>query len=646
MPGWQRRKILIASQGAEIMAKDRIKGITIEIDGDVTKLDKALSKTNRSVKDTQTQLKDIEKLLKFDPKNIELLDQKQRLLAKSAEETAEKYRILKEALDNSTASNVKYAEWEKAQASLQGQITKTENELTELLKTQKQYNDLGFPVDSPQMAELQSQIEGTKEKLQNLNDTVTKTYEELGRPINIEQYDALQRELSEATKEMEDAEKAAKNFSPALEKVAASAQEVSDKAGKVADSTKGLSLAAAGVVAGLGAMAISAGKTADDLNTLSQQSGFSTETLQTWNYAADRIDVDVDTMIKAATKMKKNMDSSSADVQEAWARLGVSVRDGSGQFRNAEDVFNDTVFMLSKVANETERDTLAMTLFGKSADQLAGVIDDGGAALQYFGQEAKDAGLILSQEALDGANKFNDGIDELKAKAQAAFLEAGAALATDLLPMLEKLGSVITNVLGFIAKLDPKVIKIVGGIALLVAAISPIAKMISNISGAISGVSNVAKLFSAGAGNSVWTTFSKWALVIVAVVTALTLLIAAISVLTGKSNEMTRTFNSISGTTSGAVGNINGMPRGYADGGVFAPNSPILGIFGDNRNEREIAAPESALIETFNRALDSRGGAGTNVTVKFTGSLSQLGRILAPVVTIENGRQGPNLIKG
>lgn len=60
---------------------NRIKGITVEIGGDTTKLSKALEGVNKSIKNTQTQLKDVEKLLKLDPRNTELLSQKQKLLA-------------------------------------------------------------------------------------------------------------------------------------------------------------------------------------------------------------------------------------------------------------------------------------------------------------------------------------------------------------------------------------------------------------------------------------------------------------------------------------------------------------------------------------------------------------------------------------
>jgi phage-related minor tail protein len=76
---------------------DRIKGITIELDGDTTGLSTALRDVNSRTKDLQKELKDVEKLLKFDPNNVELLAQRQRLLTDQVEATTEKLNRLKEA---------------------------------------------------------------------------------------------------------------------------------------------------------------------------------------------------------------------------------------------------------------------------------------------------------------------------------------------------------------------------------------------------------------------------------------------------------------------------------------------------------------------------------------------------------------------
>ena len=74
-----------------------IKGITVEIGGDTTGLSKALGGINKEISSTQKQLKEVERLLKLDPKNTELLAQKQRLLGEAITETSTKLDALKQA---------------------------------------------------------------------------------------------------------------------------------------------------------------------------------------------------------------------------------------------------------------------------------------------------------------------------------------------------------------------------------------------------------------------------------------------------------------------------------------------------------------------------------------------------------------------
>lgn len=76
---------------------DRIKGITVVIGGDTTGLSKALSVVNKEINSTQKQLKDVERLLKLDPTNTKLLEQRQRLLGDAVQETKTKLDTLKTA---------------------------------------------------------------------------------------------------------------------------------------------------------------------------------------------------------------------------------------------------------------------------------------------------------------------------------------------------------------------------------------------------------------------------------------------------------------------------------------------------------------------------------------------------------------------
>lgn len=383
---------------------DRIKGITIEIGGNTTELSKSLKGVNSQIKNTQAQLKDVEKLLKFDPKNTELLRQKQKLLADTVNETKEKLKQLKEAQAQMDASGV---------------------------------------------------------------------------DKNSAQYQALQREIIATEQDLKKAEAAYRSFGSVAKQ---QLQVVSQKSAELAQKTRGLSMAAAGALTAIGGIAYKAAQNADDLNTMAKQTGFTTDELQKMQYAADRIDVSMETITGAAARMTKQLGSN----EDKFASLGVATRDVNGNFRSTSDIFYDTIKALSQIQNETERDTVAMDIFGRSANELAGVIDDGGAALKDFGKEAEDAGLIMSQDTLDGLNQVNDEIDRLKAQAVGTLAQAGAKALQALQPVLEKVANAIAKVLEFISNLSPETMKIILIVLAVIAAISPLMSLISGLTQAFS----------------------------------------------------------------------------------------------------------------------------------------------------------------
>lgn len=378
------------------MANGRIKGITIDIDGNTTKLSESLKKVDDQLKDTQANLKDVNRLLKLDPTNVDLLKQKQQLLNKAVEDTRNRQKQLKKALE--------------------------------------------------QLEEAGSTAENQK------------------------QQEMLQRELSETTTKLKALEDQAKHCSPYMEALAAGAKTVQEKTAKMS------AVAAAGAV-GMLAMATNAASTADDLLTMSNVTGLSVEELQKLQYASSFVDVSMDTMTGSIAKLTKGMASGS----DAFDKLGISITDSDGNMRNATDVWYEALEALSNIENETERDQVAMEVFGKSAMEMAGIVDDGGAALKAMGEEAEKTGNILSQDAVEDAVKFNDQIDELKGKASQAFLSAGAALADTLVPALEKLVDVVTGVLSWFGQLDGSTQAFILTVLGLVAAISPIAGIISTI---------------------------------------------------------------------------------------------------------------------------------------------------------------------
>lgn len=287
---------------------------------------------------------------------------------------------------------------------------------------------------------------------------------------NQRQQDALQRELIETNAQLKDLEKQYAKCAPQAEAFAA-------KTAAAAEKTKGLSAAAGVAAASMVAMTVQSGKTADELLTTSKVTGFTVEELQKLKYAAERVDVSYETMTGSITKLTKGMASGN----KAFDKLGVNIKKADGSMRDATDVWYEAVEALGKIENETERDAVSMEIFGKSAMEMAGIVDDGGKSLKELGEEAEKAGVIMGQDAVEDAGKFNDALDKLKATASASFAKAGATLAEQLLPMLEKLVDWVSKVLTWFANLDGTTKTIILTILSLVAALSPVLSLISTI---------------------------------------------------------------------------------------------------------------------------------------------------------------------
>ena len=313
-------------------------------------------------------------------------------------------------------------------------------------------------------------VSDTKTRQEELKKALEQAKNAGDQGANIEQQNALQRELVETTAQLNALEKQLASSHPQLEAFSAGAAQVAEK-------TKGISTAAAGAAVALVGMGVKAAQSADDLATLSRNTGFSVEELQKMQYASDFVDVSMEAMTGSITKLTKNMSSGS----DAFKTLGVRITDTQGNMRDATDVWYETLYALSKVENETERDALSMELFGKSAMELSGIIDDGGVALVNYGMEAEKTGLILSGDAVDAAVKFNDQVDKLKNTATQAFFSAGAALADSLVPALEKLVNTVVQVLSWFGQLDGTTQKVILTILALVASISPLAKLLSGL---------------------------------------------------------------------------------------------------------------------------------------------------------------------
>lgn len=149
----------------------KIRGITIELDGDASGLMKALSNIGKSLRSTQSQLNDVNKLLKLDPGNMELIAQKQRYLGEMTEQTAEKLEKQKEVLAQLKEQAAKGVDNTDQQNAMQREIIQTTKSL-EKLKDELRNLDSGSGVNeiTEDMRDVEQSAERAAQSISEMDD--------------------------------------------------------------------------------------------------------------------------------------------------------------------------------------------------------------------------------------------------------------------------------------------------------------------------------------------------------------------------------------------------------------------------------------------------------------------------------------------
>lgn len=189
---------------------------------------------------------------------------------------------------------------------------------------------------------------------------------------------------------------------------------------------------------------------ADNINTMATNFHISAEKLQEYQYMAELTDTSLDTITGSISKLTKSMDKArdgNSEAAEAFAKLNIRVTDANGNLRDSSDVFNEAVGALNMIHNETERDTIAMTLFGRSAMDLNSLVQsmaDG--SFRRFQEEARAMGYVLSDQDIQSLGELDDQFVRFDNQLTAVKNQIAAEMAPALIELAQQLLEVAQTV--------------------------------------------------------------------------------------------------------------------------------------------------------------------------------------------------------
>ena len=370
----------------------RIAGITIEIGGDTTQLNKALKGVDSQLSQTQRNLRDVGKLLKLDPKNTELLTQKQKYLTDAIDNTKKRLADLKTASEQAAKSAKNYDAWKAKFDPIQEALKETRQK-SEDLKKQLEKLEQGGKIDTDEYRKLQGELKETDEQAKRLKEEGERVSEEYGKPISPEKFDALQREIVETEQELKSLQDDMKGFGSITqqklnavgEQLKQTGEKIKNTGEKIAGVGSNMTRYLTAPILGVGTAAVKL--TADFDSQMSKVSAISGATGKDFDVLRDK-----------AREMGEKTKFSATESAQAFEYMAMAGWKPKEMLEGISGIMNLAAASGEELATTSDIVTDNLTAFGQSADQagrlaniMAAAASNSNTNVAMMGETFKDA---------------------------------------------------------------------------------------------------------------------------------------------------------------------------------------------------------------------------------------------------------------
>ncbi len=499
----------------------KIKGITIEIAGETTKLQSALKDVNKKSKDLTSELKQVERGLRFNPKDTELLAQKQKLLGDQVANTREKLDKLKDAekqvqqqFERGEIGEEQYRAFKREIIETESKLKHYENQLKAVTKEQNTFGE-ALQDAGKKMQDIGKKMQGVGKSLSmkvtaplvgvaaaagKLGMDFEAAMSEVGAISgatgrDLEALEAKAKEMGATTKFSAsqsaeglkymamagwDTQKMLEGLPGVLSLAAASGEELGTVSDIVTDAMTafGMEASQAGEFADILAAASSNANT--NVGMLGESFKYVAPVAGALGYEADETAIALGLMAnagikasQAGTAMRSILTRLAKPTKEsgtAMDTLGISLTDSEGKMKSFATIMDDLRTAMRGM-NEDQQAMIAAQLGGQQA--MSGLLAIVNASEEDF-NKLSDA-IYNSTGAAEGMSKeMQDNLQGRLTILKSSLEGVALQLYDALQPAFEKIVGVIQKAVSWFANLSPemqKVIVIIGGLA---AALGPV----------------------------------------------------------------------------------------------------------------------------------------------------------------------------
>lgn len=436
----------------------RIKGVTIVMDGDTKPLQAAMKDVNTTSSKLTSELNDINRLLKLDPSNTELLAQKQKALSGAVDNSTEKLKRLKDAEEeverqakNGDIGEDKYRAFKRELIAVENELDKNKTSLKSFSTQSKNTGDnlknglnKGINATAIGITAITAAASAAVIGLASLANSVLE---------NVDRIAMLGDQYDLSAESIQSLEYVGTKLDVKLETMTKSM----GKMVKVMDKARDVEARNVSLFKSLGVVITDGAGNLRNYNDVYEDTvdvlGKVKNPIERNALSIELLGVSFDDLgekVKKSgmdgimAKLAKSMDKANATQKKSvtsFNELGIEITDTSGNFRDQYVVWEETIGALGKIKNNAERNAIALRLFGKSALELNPIIKAGSEEIKRLADEARNTGAVVSNELMSDIDEFGDSMAAMKLSVQGMT----ATILSELMPSIKAAMSVLQD---------------------------------------------------------------------------------------------------------------------------------------------------------------------------------------------------------
>jgi len=260
-----------------------------------------------------------------------------------------------------------------------------------------------------------------------------------------------------------------KDADQSIQKTGEKAETTGSKLGKLVGGAAKVGSAVSGamVAAGAGVMGLATktSEATDRIDKMSQQLGMSRKGFQEWDYILSQNGASIDSFGAGMKTLNKSMmdvkNGAEGGINKFLAlddSLIALIESGASQ----EEVMAATIASFQNMPEGIEKSRLAVELFGKQGQELLPMLNQTQESTEALAQQARDLGMVMSDETVDAGVVFGDTLDALKKSLGAVLTQGMGPMLPAITALMNELIKILPSLLEFIAPLIEKLTPVLG----------------------------------------------------------------------------------------------------------------------------------------------------------------------------------------